>query len=59
MPAWRSRLAAFFLIVGIILSPLRTVAATLPMLFAYDAAVGSTAAVQGERCGSRRMCRRK
>jgi hypothetical protein len=32
-------LAAFLLVLGIVLSPLRAVAATIPMLFAYDAAV--------------------
>jgi hypothetical protein len=39
----RRLLAALFLVVGIVLSPLRAAAATIPVLFAYDAAVRPTA----------------
>lgn len=35
--------AALFLLVGLVLSPLHAVAATIPMLIVYDAAVGPTA----------------
>jgi hypothetical protein len=37
------RLAALFLIVGLVLSPLSAVAATVPMLIAFDVATWSTA----------------
>lgn len=44
------RLAALLLLLGIMLSPLRAVAATLPTLIAYDVAVRSTATTTlGER----------
>jgi hypothetical protein len=39
---WWRCLAAGFLVVGIVLSPLRAVAATIPVLIAYDVAVGTT-----------------
>jgi hypothetical protein len=38
-------LAVLVLVVGIVLSPLRAVAAALPMLFAYGAAVPPTATI--------------
>lgn len=37
--SWWRCLATVFVVVGIILSPLRATAATSPMLIAYDAAV--------------------
>jgi hypothetical protein len=48
--AWHSRygLAAIFLIIGSVLSPLPAEAATVPMLFPYDVAVGLTAATRVE-----------
>jgi hypothetical protein len=41
-------LATLVLVIGILLSPLRAAAATIPMLIAYDAAVFSTATVRVE-----------
>jgi hypothetical protein len=43
MSAARRYLSVLLLLVGVALSPLRAVAATLPMLIPYDAAVGPTA----------------
>jgi hypothetical protein len=41
---WRTHLALLFvLVLGIVLSPLRAVAATIPALFAYDVAIQGTA----------------
>ena len=40
---WWCRVAALIVIVGIVQSPPRAAAATIPMLIAYDVAVGSTA----------------
>ena len=45
--AWWRRLAALVLI-GIVLSPLRAVAATIPVLFAYDSVAPPTAMVRVE-----------
>jgi len=42
LPRWLGKLAALFLLLGIVLSPLRA-AAAIPMLIAYDAAVLPTA----------------
>ena len=42
------KLAAIFLLVGIVLSPLRAAAATIPMLFAYDETVRATTTVRVE-----------
>jgi RHS repeat-associated protein len=39
---WSFRLVALLIIVGIVLLPLRAVAATIPALFAYDVAIRST-----------------
>ena len=36
---WWCRVATFLLVVGIVLSPLRAVGATIPLLIAYEAAV--------------------
>jgi hypothetical protein len=40
-----TRIAALIVLLGIVLSPLRALAATIPMFIAYDAAVRSTATV--------------
>ena len=47
MKVW-CRLAAAFVIVGIILSPMRAAAATVPMLIAYDVAVPPMATLRVE-----------
>ena len=44
----RPLLAALFLFVGIVLSPLRAVATTFPLVFAYDAGTRPTATVRVE-----------
>jgi hypothetical protein len=46
--AWWRCLAAFVVVVGIVLSPLRAAAATAPMLIAHDAAAWPTATMQAE-----------
>lgn len=58
---WRSSLAALVLLAGMVLSPLRATAATVPTLFAYDAAGGAmpTTAFGREdalRCGAEPSC---
>jgi hypothetical protein len=45
IPPWWYRLAALLLLLGIVLSPSRAVAATLPMFIAYDMTVPRTAIV--------------
>jgi hypothetical protein len=45
---WRSRLAALLLVVGVVLSPLRAVAATIPTLMTYDASILPTATIRVE-----------
>jgi hypothetical protein len=42
------RLAALFLLLGIVLLPLRELAATVPMVITYDVAVRPTATVRVE-----------
>jgi len=49
---WRRFLAALLLVVGIVLSPLRAVAMTIPMFIAYDAAVRPTATTADGRQGA-------
>jgi hypothetical protein len=51
--SWRL-LGMLLFVVGIVLSPLRAVATTVPTSFAHDAAVGSTAMVRIETGPSRR-----
>jgi hypothetical protein len=43
MNVWQRILAALVLVLGVVLSPLRAVAATVPTFIAYDAAAGCTA----------------
>ena len=45
---WWCRLATLVLVVGVVLSPLREAAATVPMLIAYDVAAWPTATMQAE-----------
>ncbi len=53
MTSWRC-LVAFVVVVGIVLSPVRAVAATIPTLIAYDAAVRPTTTTRVEAGPSRR-----
>jgi hypothetical protein len=55
---WLRRGATLVLLVGIVLSPLRAAAATIPMLIAYDAAVGPTTTIRTGAGPSVRPARR-
>jgi hypothetical protein len=54
----RLALVIIVAVIGLALSPLRAVAATVPVLIAYDAAVGLTATTRGEAGASLRSDRR-